>query len=835
MEKIQKTINSKVFLCVMMSILMLLGLISKFSSINMDIVLIILLILWLAICLFIPFEKAICVLMFFMTLPVLGFKSISISFFTFMFCFTVVIFEIRHFIKVYRKEEKLAILPLAFSALMILYSFIDIKDFYFGGFLGVLSLFIGLYVFFVYRNSISTKKFFDYALLGMIVNIALSGFLCVFPSLRSIFIAENRFMGFFSNPNSLAVYSIIILSVCVIQFLNGHLGFVKFFISSVIVAIAGICTMSKAFLLCLVLLLIIFSICYIKKNKKQGWSFFSACILVGVVFVLIFKDKIKDILNRFTVDYGYDNILDVILTGRYSIWKAYINTWSGSAISIIFGCGAYASWIGGKAPHSIYVGLLYNYGIVGCMLICATIFIYYWEVRKEGHTFKLCNFIPLFMFCLLGIEESLLSFRLLLIWVLLLTIYKDKNIMEKENGVVMSKLKFIKMRDVLSLIPMCLAFIPAMITKIFVRDFWLICEEKNEARDNGYWFFKYVRENKPKQKCAYAINKKSPDYAKVKDLGKIISYGGFAHWFWYFVADKNISSQKGGKPNNAVCYFLEVILKLRKNNRVFLQHGVTKDDADWLYYKNTTMRLFVTATRPEYEFIKERFGYPEGNVQLLGFPRFDNLNNDILDKDTILVMPTWRQWIVKGVETEGIEGTESFEDTDYYKGWSEFLKSDKLDKILKKYNKKLLFYPHRNMQKYISSFEAKSENITICNWENNDIQEVLKKASIMITDYSSVFFDFWYMKKPVLFYQFDEEKFRKYQYSEGYFSYRNNGLGEWSDNLDELLNKLDGVLSSGSEEMDDKKYDEYFKYTDNCNCERVYDAIKGLSKKQIKK
>ncbi len=564
----------------------------------------------------------------------------------------------------------------------------------------------------------------------------------------------------------------------------------------------------------------------------QGWSFFSACAIIGIIFCLIFREKILDILNRFTVDYGYDNILDVILTGRYSIWKKYIEVWSSSVYTIIFGCGVFAPNIWGKAPHSTYIGLLYNYGIIGCMLICATITVYFLEMKKDKYTFNMYNLIPLFMFCVLGIEESLLGNRLLFIWVLSLVLYKEDDTESEESDMIGQKLKFIKMKDILSLIPMCLAFIPAMITKIFVRDFWLICEDKNEARDNGYWFFKYVKENKPKQKCAYAINKNSPDYAKVKDLGKIINYGGFAHWFWYFVADKNISSQKGGKPNAAVCYFLEVVLKLRKNNRVFLQHGVTKDDTDWLYYKNTNMRLFVTATRPEYEFIKGRFGYPEGNVQLLGFPRFDNLNNDILDKDTILVMPTWRQWIAKGVETRDIEGSEKFEDTDYYKGWSEFLKSDKLDKILKKYNKKLLFYPHRNMQKYISSFEAKSENITICNWENNDIQEVLKKASIMITDYSSVFFDFWYMKKPVLFYQFDEEKFRKYQYSEGYFSYRNNGLGKWSDNLDDLLKNLEETLSSDPEKMDDKKYDEYFEYADNHNCERVYNAIKDLSKKK---
>ena len=36
----------------------------------------------------------------------------------------------------------------------------------------------------------------------------------------------------------------------------------------------------------------------------------------------------------------------------------------------------------------------------------------------------------------------------------------------------------------------------------------------------------------------------------------------------------------------------------------------------------------------------------------------------------------------------------------------------------------------------------------------------------MITDYSSVAIDFAYMKKPTLYYQFDEEKFRRGQYAQ---------------------------------------------------------------------
>ena len=382
---------------------------------------------------------------------------------------------------------------------------------------------------------------------------------------------------------------------------------------------------------------------------------------------------------------------------------------------------------------------------------------------------------------------------------------------------------YIKWGDIGHMFLCCLIFPFAVFCKLFIRGFWLVCEDKNEPRDNGYHFFKWVRENRPKQKIAYAINKKSPDYEKVKGLGKVISYGTLSHWFWYIVADKNISSQKGGKPNAPVCYFFEVTLGLRKKNRVFLQHGITINKGEWLFYPNTKMWRFITACKPEHEFIKEHFGYPEENIKLLGFARFDSLHGVETDKNLILVMPTWRNWL--GRESRDNKDLR-FEDTEYFQKWNGFLKDERLHELLKTYDKKLLFYPHRNMQKFLSFFKG-SERIEIADWKKYDIQDLLKKSALMITDYSSVFFDFSYMKKPVLFYQFDESEFREKQYAEGFFDYKNTPLGKWTDNKDALLGYLEEELKKGLLPLDDSAVESVFPLWDNENCKRIYREIKG--------
>ena len=371
---------------------------------------------------------------------------------------------------------------------------------------------------------------------------------------------------------------------------------------------------------------------------------------------------------------------------------------------------------------------------------------------------------------------------------------------------------------------LCLVVFPfAIIAKLFLRGYWLVCEDKNEARDNGYHFFKWVRENRPKQKIRYAICKKSPDYQKVKPLGKTVGYGTAAHWFWYIVADKNISSQKGGKPNAAVCYFFEVVLKLRKKNRVFLQHGVTINRGPWLYYKNTRMWRFITAAQAEHDYIQEHFGYPAQNVKMLGFSRFDALHNVERDENLILVMPTWRNWL--GRESQENKGLD-FADTNYCKQWTAFLQDKRLAALLEKYDKKLLFYPHRNMQKFLGYFTSTSERIEIADWKKYDIQEVLKKAALMITDYSSVFFDFSYMRKPVIFYQFDEKEFREKQYEEGYFNYRDTILGEWSDELSDALLLLEKQLEKGMPMHSEESIRQFFPLWDTNNSQRIYDMIK---------
>ena len=394
----------------------------------------------------------------------------------------------------------------------------------------------------------------------------------------------------------------------------------------------------------------------------------------------------------------------------------------------------------------------------------------------------------------------------------------------------LEKLEFVKPADLVSGLKMLVSIPYAACLKKKRKQMWLVCEEYNEARDNGYWLYKYIRKAHPEQDVVYAINKESVDYEKIKNLGEVIQYGSIKHWAYYLAASINISSQKGGKPNAAVCYLLEVY-GILKNTRVFLQHGVIENDLPFLHYENTKMRMFITTAPREHQFICEKFGYPDGWVKCVGIARLDGLHDAKVKKNQILVMPTWRKWIsVPSSVSATLDDMSSFEATEYCKCWMEVLRSSEIEEWLAKAGMELVFYPHRNMQKFISFFKTESKHVKIADWEHYDVQQLLKESAFLITDYSSIFNDFAYMRKPMIYYQFDNEKFRKAQYEEGYFSFKEDGFGPVCETFEELKTALKRAIDENlkNPEVYLNREKEFFTIWDTDNCKRNYEEIKKL-------
>ena len=134
------------------------------------------------------------------------------------------------------------------------------------------------------------------------------------------------------------------------------------------------------------------------------------------------------------------------------------------------------------------------------------------------------------------------------------------------------------------------------------------------------------------------------------------------------------------------------------------------------------------------------------------------------------------------------------------------------------------------MQKYTDFLKKSiSPKIKIASFDEYDIQELMRSARMMITDFSSVYFDMIYMKKPVLFYQFDEKQFRQHHYQEGWFDYHNNPFGKSFSEYKPMLAELEKIIKA--EYCVSKEYlaahRKELTNWDRNNSERVYQLLKS--------
>jgi CDP-glycerol glycerophosphotransferase (TagB/SpsB family) len=256
-----------------------------------------------------------------------------------------------------------------------------------------------------------------------------------------------------------------------------------------------------------------------------------------------------------------------------------------------------------------------------------------------------------------------------------------------------------------------------------------------------------------------------------------------------------------------------------RGKKVFLQHGITINRQDWMHYPTLRVDMFACGAKMEYDFIHDNFGYPEGVVQYLGFCRFDHLRENYNPKREILVMPTWRgSYYPSG---------EAFKETQYYKYFQSLLNNRKIIELLERLDYKLIFYPHAEIQCELHKFSTSSDRVILADKESYDVQVLLKDCAMLVTDYSSVFFDVAYLRKPIIYYQFDKEEFRRYHYHQGYFEYERDGYGPVCETEEAVVNEICSIAENdfNMKDMYMNRINACFEMEDTDNCKRTYEAV----------
>ncbi len=245
--------------------------------------------------------------------------------------------------------------------------------------------------------------------------------------------------------------------------------------------------------------------------------------------------------------------------------------------------------------------------------------------------------------------------------------------------------------------------------------------------------------------------------------------------------------------------------------------------------------MFVTSSKDEYESVLNcKYYYGKNIVKLTGLPRYDNLykmQTNCELKKQILVSFTWRNSLTS--EINNLTGKRLynplFKETNYFKNTNELLNNKKLIKALDKYGYKIRFCPHPNVQVQINDFD-KNEYVEFVTGDIS-YQKEFCESQMMITDYSSVFFDFAYLKKPIVYMQCDRKEFFDSQiYDEGYFDYKKMGFGIVCENVEKTVDNIIKIMENNCKIEDKylKRINDFYTFHDNKNCDRVLKEIEKL-------
>lgn len=290
---------------------------------------------------------------------------------------------------------------------------------------------------------------------------------------------------------------------------------------------------------------------------------------------------------------------------------------------------------------------------------------------------------------------------------------------------------------------------------------WVICESffGKSYSDSPKYIYEYLSKTYPgKYKFIWVINNKKTDipypHKKVKRFS--IRYAYYLARCKYFVFNVRqprwVRKRKGnifletwhGTPLKRLVFDQEEVCGASPQHKIQFY----KDSRKWDYLVSAnhfSSKVFRSAFMFDKEMLE--FGYPRNDIlyapdkeekalalkKKLGIP---------LDKKTILYAPTWR-------------------DDEFY-GSGQYKFELKLD--LRKMKSELgdefvvLLRTHYYIADSLDTTGVEDFAFNLSKYD--DIAEIYLISDILITDYSSVFFDYANLQRPMLFFTYDLEKYR---------------------------------------------------------------------------
>ncbi|MDU0347376.1 CDP-glycerol glycerophosphotransferase family protein [Actinomyces sp. MRS3W] len=375
---------------------------------------------------------------------------------------------------------------------------------------------------------------------------------------------------------------------------------------------------------------------------------------------------------------------------------------------------------------------------------------------------------------------------------------------------------------------------------------WVLLDHIDRADDNAEHLMRFMLNERKEIRAVYLLTRDSRDWQRLENEGfPLVEYGSPEAW-----AITSLSSVVVSSDAVEGCMYPapRSVFGAPKYKYVFLQHGISdKDISRWLNGKQ--IDLLTAATQAEYDaFTKKDSPYKltTDEVALTGFARYDALEHhraqngatrpsQLGNQRTVLVMPTWRQYLKDTLEDDATdsEKTQQVFDSSFGSAWMTLMRSERLVRYAADNHIRLRFLLHPNLTALLQTLDL-DPVVEIVPTVDMSFQRELRNASALLTDYSSLIFDAAYLGIPVAYFRFDEPELLAggHSWRPGYFDYETMGLGPCLYDAPAVEDWVIGLASSSftTPELYRHRIVDTFVYWDDRNCERIFDAISGLLK-----
>lgn len=362
------------------------------------------------------------------------------------------------------------------------------------------------------------------------------------------------------------------------------------------------------------------------------------------------------------------------------------------------------------------------------------------------------------------------------------------------------------------------------------RNLWIFSDKLGNPFDSAY-AVAYALLTNPEFNDAgisarYLVSHDEPRKREIGALLPVLPYQSFRHIFCHLVADVHVTSEGGYNP---LLPRIDPYRDLLGHQlRIWAGHGIIHHEMSMLYGKERqNFNLLTLGVQREREaLLGELWGYDPNELALTGLPRWDFRENRPSKK--IYFIFTWRNYLAVGHDLRTFLRVydKSFSQSEFCRRLNALLSAPELRDVAREYGYELCFVPHPLLVNALPYFSI-PDYVRVT---RQDIRydDIYAEASLLVTDYSSVAMDMAYLGKPVIYYQFDRERFYATQgYAPSYYSWDDDGFGEVVRTHEEAVACILEQLRNGCrrDEIYRRRAEAFFPPRDKENGARAVRAI----------